>query len=356
MDYRRVGRSGLKVSALTLGVANFGSRWGTHWTLEKAEAGRLLDMALEAGINAFDTANIYNNSESEDWLGELLVARGERSRVILSTKAGFRSNSKDPNSGGAGRINLMKAVDASLKRLRTDYIDLFYLHLWDCQTPLEETLDTLDLLVAAGKLLYFGFSNVPSWYVARAEMRNHLLGKSPPIAVQLNYNILSRHIEVDYLDHVADLAGVGVIAWGALANGLVSGRYTVNLDDQTIVGHGRINDAAFTTGTEDPYQAHVPATLNALQHLARETGHSMSQLALAWLLRKNLSSVVLGVSSEVQLCENLGAARIRLDDTALALLDAAGLPTTNYPHTFLQDDIQTLVHGPLGATLQFEDI
>lgn len=169
MEYRRLGRTGIRVSVLSLGTATLGSQWGPRWSMEPTEADALIGTALEHGINLFDTANVYNGGESEEWLGRALKQRSARDNVVLSTKFGYRTDHCDVNSGGCSRRAMTSAVEKSLTRLGTDYIDLYYVHLWDRVTAVEETLETAIDLIAQGKIRYLGLSNVPGWYLGYAD-------------------------------------------------------------------------------------------------------------------------------------------------------------------------------------------
>ena len=342
---RTLGATGISVSRLTLGTANFGSRWGPHWTLEAPTAKRLVSHAFDRGITAFDTANVYNQGESETWLGAILATLGLRDRVTLSTKFGYLTNPDEPLSGGSGRQAMLRAVETSLRRLRTDTIDILYLHLWDRRTGVEETLAAATDMIAAGHIRSFALSNVPSWYLARAALLCGPAGLPGLAAVQLNYNLLTRHLECDFLD-LLQISGIEMIAWGPLANGLLSGRYRIDAEFRTLAGDGRLTGALFTTGTVDPFSGVVADTIAALCDGSLETGLTPSQIALSWLLgRAQPASVVIGVSSERQLDDHLRASESTLDETLVKRIDAASKPTIPYPQCFLEADIQLLVHG-----------
>jgi len=345
MRLTMLGATGVAVSRLTLGAANFGSYWGPHWTLEKAEAKRLVARSFEHGVRAIDTANVYNQGQSEIWLGEILSELRVRHQVTLSTKYGYLTNPDDRQSGGSGREPMRRAVEKSLRRLRTDTLDILYLHLWDRRTSVEETLSAAAELVAAGHIRAFALSNVPSWYLARVALLCESAGLPGLAAVQLNYNLLTRHLELDFED-LLRISGIDMIAWGPLSNGLLAGRYRINRRTKALVGRGRLTDAIFTTGAVDPFTDVVSRTLRELRKSARETGLKQAQVALAWLLSRNPpASVVIGVSSEAQLCEHIRASEFSLDPAIVARLDNASKPTYCYPQRFLEPDIQILVHG-----------
>lgn len=340
-------RAGPALSPVSLGTANFGSQWGSRWTLEKREALRLAARAVERGVTAFDTANVYNKGESELWLGGVLRALKVSHRILVTTKYGYLSNPSEPDSGGSGRKPMRRAVDLSLKRLGRDYVDVLYLHLWDRTTPVEETLLAAGELIAAGKVRAFGLSNVPAWYLARAELLSRDAGlKDGLAAVQLNYNLLTRYLEYEYEDVLA-LTGLDLISWGPLANGLLAGRYRIDTVRRALEGDGRLTEAAFSTGAIDPYEPGVADTLLRLELIASEAGVSPAHLALAWLIaRPQPVSTVIGVSTMAQLDSLLDAVDHGVSPDVLAEVEAATQPHDRYPHRFLSPDIQVLAQGP----------
>ncbi|MFY1597069.1 aldo/keto reductase [Micromonospora sp. WMMD737] len=344
MRYRQLGGTGLKVSSLSLGVATIGSLWGDRWTMSRPDADRLIGAALDRGVNYFDTANVYNQGESESWLGAALTRLSARDRVLVSTKFGYRTDPRDPNSGGCSRRAMMASVERSLGRLGLDHVDLLYVHLWDRVTPAEETLAAAADLVAAGKVRHLGLSNVPGWYAGRADVLAQWHGWPRPAAIQLNYNLLVRALEGEFLPFVRH-TGTGLVSWGPLANGLLTGRYGIDPERRQVSGAGRVT-ATFTTGDVDPFSPVVARVLDRLADLSAETGHSPAQIALAWVLaRSEVSTVLLGVSSAGQLAENLRAAELTLAPEVLAALDAASGVPVEHPYTFYTDELQTLVHG-----------
>lgn len=344
MRYRKLGTTGLKVSLLSLGAATLGSKWGPRWTMDATEADSIIGLALDHGINLFDTANVYNSGESEVWLGKFLRASSSRDRVIVSTKFSYRTDPQDINSGGCSRRNMFTAVDRSLKRLGFEYIDLYYLHLWDKTTPVEETLSAAADLVASGKIRYFGLCNVPGWYLGQADILSKWRGWPKPAAIQVNYNLIARSPELELLPF-AESVGMGVIAWGALANGLLAGRYELDRERQIVRGSGRLTES-FSTGHVDPFDPITARVLGQLKQASESHSLPPSCVALAWLCaRPRLSSILLGISSVEQLRENLATIDTVLKAESLESLDKSGAPPVFYPHTFLQDDVQVLVHG-----------
>jgi aryl-alcohol dehydrogenase-like predicted oxidoreductase len=344
MRYTRLGRTELRVSELGLGAATFGSKWGPAWTMTRREAARTLGTALDHGVNLVDTSNVYNRGESESMLGELLARQGLRDRVILSTKFGYRTDPDDPTSGGCSAVAVRRAIERSLRRLRTDHVDLYYVHLWDDATPPEETLAALDDLVTAGTVRHVGLSNVPGWY-AGAWDALAAAGHGPrPAAVQLQHNLLVRVHEQEFLPYLRH-RDVGLVCWGPLANGLLAGRYELDHETRTVQGVGRMT-RNFTTGDVDPFTDQTRRVLAELDALVAETGRTHHELSLGWLLaREETSSVLLGVSSPEQLAANLAVADSDLPPEVLSRLDIVSRPTVEHPWTFLEPDVQQLVHG-----------
>lgn len=345
MQFRILGNTGLKVSFLCLGAGTIGSRWGRHWTMSEDECSAVLDLALDSGINFIDTANVYNAGESEAWLGKMLKSRrGVRDSIVLATKFGYRNSAADPNSGGSSRRAMFAAVEDSLRRLQSDYIDIYYLHLWDAITPVDQTMAAAADLVASGKVRYIGLSNVPGWYFGQAETWCRLLGKPVLAAVQMHYNLLERSVEHELLPCAIN-GGIGLVAWGPLANGLLAGRYCVNAQERTLTGAGRLTET-FGTGDIDPFADPVPAVLDGLVALSETSRHTPAELSLAWLLRKpGVSSVAVGVSSAAQLTANLRATQIELSDETMSVLNQLTAPQRPYPHNMQQYAFQELVHG-----------
>jgi aryl-alcohol dehydrogenase-like predicted oxidoreductase len=313
--------------------------------LEKRQARRLVARAFEHGIQSFDTANVYNQGESEIWLGEILSALRLRHRVTVSTKFGYLTNPNEPQTGGSGRVPMRRAVEMSLKRMRSEALDILYLHLWDRRTPVEETLGAAAELIASGHVRSFALSNVPSWYLARAALLCGQVGLPGLAAVQLNYNLLNRHLELDFED-LLSISKIDLIAWGPLANGLLAGRYEIDVESKTLSGRGRLSGAIFTTGTIDPFAISVTRTVSELRCIARENGIKPAQVALSWLLRRDQpASVVIGVSNDEQLSDHLSATEYKLDASFIDRINAVSKPNVLYPQRFLEADIQILVHG-----------
>src|SRR5580698_2019016 len=220
MKYRLLGKSGLRVSEASLGTMTFGNEWG--WGSPKAEAQKVYESYREAGGNFIDTANFYTNGTSEKFLGEFM--QGHRESVVLATKYSNAAPGNDPNAAGNHRKNMMQAVEGSLKRLKTDYIDLYWVHIWDKLTPVEEVMRGLDDLVRAGKVLYVGISDAPAWWIAQANTLAHLRGWSPFVGLQIEYSLIERTVERELIP-MAQALNIGVTAWSPLANGVLTGKY-----------------------------------------------------------------------------------------------------------------------------------
>ncbi len=306
-DYRLLGRTGLRISPFCLGAMTFGNTEG--WGADEAESRRILDCYVDTGGNFVDTANVYTGGQSESMLGEFLSASSTRDRIVLATKFSLTTFPGDPNASGNGRKNIYQSLEASLQRLRTDYIDLYWLHCWDTLTPVEEVMDTIDSLVRSGKVRYFGLSDVPAWYMAQAQTYASLRGTPRIAAMQLEYSLLDRNIEHEHVVAAREL-GAGICVWGALGGGMLTGKYK-----RGEKGQGRIaTDARYSRQLSECNFAIV----DALVDVAGEIGRSPSQVALNWITRRpEIRATIIGATSVRQLEDNLGA----LDFTIPAALD-----------------------------------
>src|SRR4030095_6906859 len=237
-DYVTLGRSGLRVSPLCLGTMTFGNEWG--WGSEEEAARSVFDRYLDAGGNFIDTADLYTEGHSEELLGKFIRERGLRDRIVLATKFTFNAEPGNPNTGGNGRENIYRALAASVRRLQTEYIDLYWLHAWDTITPVEEVVSTLNDLVRAGKIRHYGFSDTPAWYVARAYTLAEKEDREPLIALQLEYSLTERNIEREHVPAAQEL-GLGICPWSPLAGGFLTGKY--QRKDDTGQGEGRLEIA-----------------------------------------------------------------------------------------------------------------
>jgi aryl-alcohol dehydrogenase-like predicted oxidoreductase len=328
MEYRSLGRSGLKVPVLTLGTGTFGgvggfAAWGTTGP---DEARRLVDICLEAGLNMFDSADIYSRGASEEVLGAAVA--GRRDKVLISTKVAFQTG-RGPNECGSSRHYLIRAVDASLKRLGTDYIDLLQLHGYDAETPHEEVLSTLDTLIQAGKLRYIGVSNFSGWHLMKALGVSDRYGYARYVAHQAYYSLVGRDYEWELMP-LGLAEGVGAVVWSPLGWGRLTGkiRRGAPLPETSRRRDEKQNDIGPPVG--DDYLFKV---VDALDAVAAETGKSVPQVALNWLLqRPTVSSVIIGARNEQQLRDNLGAVGWALTKDQIAKLDAASAVMPAYPY------------------------
>ncbi|HBK47623.1 MAG TPA: aldo/keto reductase [Xanthomonadaceae bacterium] len=344
-DYRLLGRSGLRVSPISLGTMTFGKDWG--WGADEADARRLFDTYVDAGGNFIDTANVYTDGSAETLLGRF--AAGRRERLVIASKYTLNPFPGDPNGGGNHRKNLLQSVEASLKRLGTDYLDLLYLHIWDGTTPVEEVMRGFDDLVRAGKIVYAGISDTPAWQVARMQTLAELRGWSPLIALQVEYSLAQRTVERELVPMAREL-DLAVHAWSPLAMGILTGKYTrADLDAArgraaSSTPDGARSDAAYS---HDMLNERSLAIGEEVKAVAAETGHSPVQVALAWLLQRPAAPIpIVGARTLPQLQDNLGALQVVLDPRQLQRLDAASAVELGFPHDFMRSPIpQRLIFG-----------
>jgi len=333
--YRLLGRSGLRVSPLALGTMTFGV--GQGWGTDEAEAERILGRYAERGGNSIDTANFYANGESERMLGRLL--RDRRQGFVVATKYSLTMRPGDPNASGNHRKNMIQAVEDSLRRLQTDYIDLLYLHVWDGRTPVEEILRAFDDLVRAGKILYAGLSDTPAWQASRMQAIAELRGWTPLVALQLPYNLTERTVERDLLPMAAEM-GMGVLPWSPLAGGVLSGKYRPE-DLARTAGAGAAMDSRkdinLATGRLSERNLAIAAVVS---QIATELGRTPAQVALAWtLLHPAVASPILGTRTLAQLDDNLGALELSFSAEQIARLDAVSRIELGFPHAFLASPV-----------------
>jgi aryl-alcohol dehydrogenase-like predicted oxidoreductase len=344
--YYTLGRSGLRVSRLALGTMTFGTDWG--WGSEEPEARAIFDRYLEAGGNFLDTADGYTGGNSERMVGKFVRESGSRDRVVIATKFSFNdapaASRPNPNGGGNQRKNLLRAVEGSLKRLGTDYIDLYLLHAWDRLTPPEEVMRTFDDLVRSGKVRHAGFSNVPAWYAARAQTLAEARGWEPGVALQLEYSLAERNIEREYTA-LAQALGMGIMVWSPLASGLLSGKYRPGRDGAS--GSGRLQ--TMKDSSNPAFMKFTPRNFGivaALEEAAGQVGRSMAQVALNWAAsRPGVASVIVGATRQAQLEDNLKSLDFELPAELCAKLDAASAPERQYPYYFFEPEIQGMIHG-----------
>jgi aryl-alcohol dehydrogenase-like predicted oxidoreductase len=324
MEHRRLGRSGLQVPVMTLGTATFGgSGWFSKWgSVGLDGARRMVDLCLEAGATMFDTANSYSGGLAEDLLGQAIL--GRRDRVLIGTKVNTRVGA-GPNDLGSSRFHIMAQCEASLKRLRTDYIDLYQLHGFDAMTPVEETLQALDDLVRAGKVRYVGCSNFSGWHLMKSLAVAERYGFARHVVHQVNYSLAARDYEWELMPLALD-QGIGATVWGPLAGAQLSGKVR---RDRPLPQGSRVAEGAIHPVDPD----HLFRVVDALDEVAAQVGRSVAQVALRWLLqRPTVASVIVGARTEEQLRQNLDAANFVLTPAQMSALDAASAREPAYPY------------------------
>lgn len=324
--YVTLGHSGLRVSPLCLGAMTFGEEWGWGSTVEESEA--ILRRYMELGGNFIDTANGYTLGHSERIIGDVIGKdRGRRDRVVIATKFSTNLYPGDPNGGGANRKSLTAACEQSLRRLQTDYIDLYWMHVWDRCTPIEETMRALDDLVRAGKVRYIGFSDTPAWKVTQAQLIAQCRGWSPLIALQIEYSLVERTVEGELMPMAQEL-GLGVTPWSPLRGGALSGKYTRANAATTKADRGERVTAYLTE--------RVYAIIDELIRVAAELGTTPAAVAIAWVQgRPGVASTIIGARRMQQLEDNVAALDVRLSPAQVAALDKLSEPTLSFPIPFL---------------------
>jgi aryl-alcohol dehydrogenase-like predicted oxidoreductase len=336
MRFRLLGKSGLRVSELCLGTMTFGEDWG--WGSSKEESRKVYDAFLEAGGNFIDTANVYTNGTSEALLGEFMA--GHRDRIVLATKYTNAAPGNDPNAAGNHRKSMMRAVEASLERLKTDYIDLYWLHIWDQITPIEEVMRAFDDLVRQGKILYAGVSDMSAWLVAKANTLAELRGWTSFAGLQIEYSLIERTPERELLPMAADL-GLGVTAWSPLAGGVLTGKQ---------FEPGGAKDSR--QGSEMMRQfvksdARKEAIAREVVAVARESGHSPAQVALAWLRQRSQSVIpIIGARKLAQVKDNLACIDAKLTPAQIDRLGAVSKIELGFPlDMFTKEMVRSLTSG-----------
>ena len=344
--YYTLGQTGLRVSRLALGTMTFGTDWG--WGADQPTARALFDRYIASGGNFFDTADLYTNGESERWLGQFIRDTGLRDRVVIATKFSYNGSPGNPNAGGNGRKHILNAVEGSLKRLGTDYLDLYLLHTWDRLTPPEEVMRTFDDLVRSGKVRHIGLSDVPAWYASRAQTIAEWRGYEKLSALQLEYSLVERGIEDEFIP-LGLAHGMGTMVWSPLASGLLSGKYKPSQGGAE--GEGRLTllansgNPGFAKFTERNF-----AIVAELESVARELGRSMAQVAVNWVAnRPGVASVIVGATKLAQLDDNLAALDFELPTELRARLDAVSVLPARFPYSFFTDGMQAMLTG--GATV-----
>ena len=343
LDFRTLGRSGLVVSPLALGTMTFGTpRWGSADEVSQA----IFNAYVEAGGNFIDTADVYAGGRSEELVGQYVAERGLRDQLVLATKFGFNGQPGNPNAGGNGRKNIYRALEGSLRRLKTDYIDLYWLHVWDTQTPVEEVLQTLGDLVRAGKIRYFGFSDMPAWYATKAATLAAAHAVPGPIALQLAYSLVERSIEREHVPAARD-GGMSITPWSPLAAGFLAGKYQRAAAGAT--GEGRLsgpNPFGDTLFTDRNWRV-----LDALRPVAAQLDRPLAQVALAWAsVQPGITSLILGASRPEQLADNLASLELRLTPEQLRTLDEGSALDPAFPYGIFTSAVNRSIFG--GTTVQ----
>jgi aryl-alcohol dehydrogenase-like predicted oxidoreductase len=330
MRYKLLGRSGLRVSELGLGTMTFGPDWG--WGADKDESRKMFDAFVEAGGNFIDTANRYTEGTSERYVGEFI--KGDREHFVVATKYTLWTRHGDPNFSGNHRKNMVQSCEASLERLGTNYIDLYWVHAWDYTTPVDEVMRALDDLVRSGKVLHVGISDTPAWIVSQANTLSQLRGWSPFVALQIRYSLIDRTAEADLLP-MARAFDLAVTPWSVLGAGVLTGKY-----NRENAAEGRAKEGAATIERNLKIAGEVVS-------VAEDMGCTPSQVAIAWVRQKpNVIVPLIGARSLAQLQDNLSALEVELSSEHLRRLDEVSEVDLGFPHNFLvQDNIREIVSG-----------
>ena len=351
-DYRTLGRSGLIVSPLSLGTMTFGTkRWGA--ADEAAQA--IFNQYVDAGGNFIDTADVYAGGRSEELVGQYIADRSLRDQVVLATKFSFsvgpggaNASAGNPNTGGNGRKNIHRALEGSLRRLKTDYVDLYWMHVWDTVTPVEELLQSLGDLVRAGKIRYFAFSDLPAWYAAKAATLAQVHHVPSPIALQMEYSLVERTIEQEHVPAARE-CGLSIVPWSPLAGGFLSGKYKRGDGDNKAGGEGRLSgsnpfgDSKFTDRNWD--------ILDALRAVAGEMDRPVAQVALAWILAQpGVGSVLIGASKTEQLTDNIASLDIQFTPQQLQTLTEKSAPALMGVYPIFMPQTQILKNAVFNGT------
>jgi aryl-alcohol dehydrogenase-like predicted oxidoreductase len=341
-EYVTIGRSGLRVSPFCLGAMTFGEDWG--WGSSVAESESILSRFLERGGNFIDTANAYTKGHSERIIGDFIGRdRGKRDRIVIATKFFSNLYAGDPNGGGASRKAMTAACEQSLRRLQTDYIDLYWMHCWDKFTPIDETMRALDDLVRAGKVRYIGFSDTPAWKVAQAQTIAQFRGWAPLVALQIEYSLIERTVEGELIPMALEL-GLGVTPWSPLRGGVLSGKYTRENAKTLKADRGERVTAYLDERTY--------GILDELARIAKQRNSTSAAVALAWVQsRPAVASTIIGARRIDQLDQNLAALDLTLASEEVAALDKLSSPTLNFPANFLKS-AAAFMHA--GATVNGE--
>ncbi|MEQ8716704.1 MAG: aldo/keto reductase [Acidimicrobiales bacterium] len=330
MKLTLLGRTGIRVSELCLGTMTFGTEFG--WGADEATSRAMFDAFVEAGGNFFDTANSYTRGSSERLLGSFI--KGDRDRFVVATKYTISPDHSDPNAGGNHKKNLVRSLDDSLRRLGTDYVDLYWVHVWDALTPIEETIQALHDVVRAGKVLHVGFSDFPAWLVARADAIAELGRTTRPVAIQVEYNLAQREAERE-LAPMAEALGMSVLAWSPLGGGALSGKLLRPSNDESY--EGRVESSAVPRAFDKYKSDRATSITRELIQVADETGYRPSQLAIAWIRKQSALNIpIVGARTLSHLKENLGATDVEVTDEMHERLNTASRIELGFPHDFIR--------------------
>ncbi len=341
--YYTLGNTGLRVSRLALGTMTFGKEWG--WGNEKDAARDIFNYYLDHGGNFIDTADMYTGGTSERYIGEFLQERNNREEVVLATKFTFNTSPNNHvNGGGNSRKNIRRTLEESLKRLKTDYIDLFILHCWDRMTPVEEVMRTLNDLVTEGKILHYGLSNVPAWYASKAQAIARYNNYEPISTLQLEYSMIQRTIEHEYIDLTQDI-NAGIMAWSPLGGGLLSGKYEPGIDGQEGV-EGRLKHITDNGGEVSSKDNERNWNIvKALHEVGKKIDQPMASVALNWTANQpSVATVLIGATKMHQIKQNMNALDFEIPVDLMKQLNDASAPDIPYPYTFFQPKMQERIY------------
>ena len=335
--FRTLGRSGLVVSPLALGTMTFGPG---EWSADDATSRAIFDAYRNAGGNFIDTADVYAGGQSEEMIGNYAAKRQLRDQLVLATKFGFNARPGNPHAGGNGRKQIYRALEGSLRRLKTDYVDLYWLHVWDTVTPADEVLQTLGDLVRAGRIRYFGLSDMPAWYATQLATLAQAHGAPGPVAMQLEYSLVERTTEREHIP-AARVLGLGVVPWSPLAGGFLAGKYErASQGDQPAVGEGRLSGANPFSGPFTKFTARNWAILEALRAVAGQLDRPLAQVALAWTAAQpGISAPIMGASRVEQVADNIAALDIQFRPDQLQALAAASVPEPAFPYAIFTPEM-----------------
>ena len=343
MKYRLLGHSGLRVSEICLGTMTFGEDWG--WGASRDDSRRLYEIFREAGGNFIDTANVYTNGASESLLGDFM--HGHRESIVLATKYTNAMPGTDPNAAGNHRKSMMQSVESSLRRLKTDYIDLYWMHVWDRVTPVDEVMRAFDDLVRQGKVLYIGVSDAAAWWISRANTIAELRGWTSFVGLQIEYSLLERTPERELLP-MARALGLTVTAWSPLASGLLTGKYRISESGvHSEDGKSRMDNPEMQQFMQN--RERTTRVIEALKEVAAKAELTPAEVALAWLRHRSQPIIpIVGARKVEQLKANLTIVDIRLSDAYVRRLDEVSKIELGFPHEFLEKPmVQTFTFGGL---------